>query len=62
MTQEQREAELLKLLTDHLVHEMRDVCALDDTCSALEWDRIAEGLKHRKTVDYVRTTGIIRLL
>jgi hypothetical protein len=62
MTPEQREAELLELLADHKIHEMRDVCGLDDTCSALEWDRIAEELRHRKVVEYVRTTGIIRLL
>jgi hypothetical protein len=62
MTPEQREAELLKLLADHKVHEMRDVCGLDDTCSALEWDRIAERLKHRQVVEYGKTTGTIRLV
>jgi hypothetical protein len=62
MTPEQREAELLELLADHKIHEMREVYALDDTCSLLEWYHLAEGLKRRKLVDYIRTTGIIRLL
>ena len=62
MTPEQREAELLELLADHKIHEMREVYALDDTCPLLEWYHLAERLKRRKLVDYVRTTGIIRLL
>jgi hypothetical protein len=57
----QREAELLELLADHKIHEMREVHALDDTCSLLERYHLAEGLKRRKLVDYVRTPGIIRL-
>ena len=56
------EAELLELLADHKIHEMREVYALDDRCSLLKWYHLAEGLKRRKLVDYVRTTGIVRLL
>ena len=62
MTPEQREDELLELLADHKIHAMREAHALDDTCSLLEWYHLAEGSKRRKLVDYVRTTGIIRLL
>ena len=45
MTLEQREAELLELLADHKIHEMREVYALDETCSLLEWYRLAEVLE-----------------
>jgi hypothetical protein len=60
MTPEQREPEL-ELLADHKIHETRRL-RFRRTCSALEWDRIAEELRRRKVVEYLRTAGIIRLL
>jgi hypothetical protein len=62
MTPEEREAELLKLLENHQVHNMAEVYSLDDTCLAVEWDRLASGLKQRNVVDYLWSSKTIRLL
>jgi hypothetical protein len=50
MTPDEREAKLLDFLADHQRHDMP------------QWDQLAQGLKHRNVVDYIRTTAIIRLL
>ncbi|MFY9988994.1 MAG: hypothetical protein WAK31_29840 [Chthoniobacterales bacterium] len=50
MIEEEQEAALLELLAEHEVHNMTEVYALYDTCSAAEWDRHTEGLKNIETL------------